>query len=72
MFFLHTLIAFRWWPKLIDNVFSPAYGGGKRRNFNYFETRPGKSALPHRVANKICYRTLHNIAIKATALLSKK
>jgi hypothetical protein len=29
------------WPKLVGNIFSPpAYGGGERRDFNYFETRP--------------------------------
>jgi hypothetical protein len=25
--------------------FPPAYGGGKRRDFNYFETRPEKCLL---------------------------
>jgi hypothetical protein len=33
------------WVKFVDNIFSPADGGGKRRDFNYFETRPANGLL---------------------------
>ncbi|MDR1627663.1 MAG: hypothetical protein LBR79_02690 [Oscillospiraceae bacterium] len=37
--YFYTPSSIWWWSKLIDNIFPPAFGGGgKRRDFNCFET----------------------------------